>query len=54
LTPADFTEIGAALRLCHAKNEHESGTFSRSAGKYGLPRPHAALIARKWRADSGF
>jgi hypothetical protein len=36
LARAEFTEIGAALRLCHAKNEHESGTFSRSAGKYGL------------------
>jgi len=35
LARAEFTEIGAALRLCHAKNEHESGTFSRSAGKYG-------------------
>jgi hypothetical protein len=35
LARAEFTEIGAALRLCHAENEHESGTFSRSTGKYG-------------------
>jgi hypothetical protein len=33
LARAEITEIGAALRLCHGKNEHESGTFSRSAGK---------------------
>jgi len=36
LARPEFTEIGAALRLCHAENEHESGTFSRSAGKSGL------------------